>query len=498
MGNLISKQKQSIDNHQIGGGDTYIYDGKNYDTYYEAYEDWIKNNPVIEPIGELIQSLPNSYGWSYDKAYADWVINNPVRKQMKEPFQFSQFGWYYQGNRYEHPYQLPEHGLDKLNKRQLPIKIPIKIPIEVTNIDNNYSINLMWINKQLNTNQKYIFVLEDDSLKELQDKYLNFINDWCIKNPNIIIKVWYNSNTTTQRSIQNTRDAMDKSYPNNKNYDFVDLMSIKSIRDANDKQLQNEYISLYFKTDLFRIMVAYDDIANSGINNSIFANINMPAITKDELFDKNTIENLNFYGTVMSCNLSENCGTLGFENSFFIIANKPNTRILESVHFYIKLLINIITQFIKYVMSKTSNIQLIKKFINELSSQLVYDLYPLLFLHNYIIRGFIAYKDDNGKEIRGMVDNIYIDKHIINAIGKISRSRIRIDTDDILKVERDTIPDEFLEEIKNPHYTEQGYGISTLWIIIPTKNIEQPASRKQYSQFEGNLPAAHKNKITEF
>ena len=349
-----------------------------------------------------------------------------------------------------------------------------------------YTINFMWINRSKDPTQLYLFPTngknsEEEQKKELFDKYLNNIIEWGKKHDRIII--WYDGTTTTHESADNTELAI-IDLPN---ISFRNCTGITSFIETKktyihviSKELVNR--SIYFKTDLYRIMVGLYDILNKPDNYyHVFANLNMPPLSKEDLFDKKTLDDLSFYGTVLSCNLSEyDCGWLGFENSFFIMANISRTEIVKSYTFFVDVLIMLFRNGIKHLKNTKNPRQAFLMFDQKLD-QMVYDLYPILFLHNYIKRGFIKYMDDK-KIITDVLDMKNIMGIIHSQYPKYS-DIIKLDLGDI------EILNGFDEKIKSNF----GYSLNKPWFKIPTKPILQPVARRQYSMMEfiGNTPKSY-------
>ena len=344
-----------------------------------------------------------------------------------------------------------------------------------------YTINFMWLNRTKDDIQRYVFPTNsEDSIEiqrdELFTKYLNNIIEWSTKHSRI--NIYYDGSTTSKTSVDNTK----KEISNILNIKFIDCLEIPYIKMIH-KELND--ISIYFKTDLYRIMVGLFDIEVHPDNYyHVFANLNMP-IQETELFDEETLKTLSFHGTVLSCNLSEsNCGTLGYENSFFIMANIKDTNIVDSYYFFIYILITILKLEITDWIDKRKTLPELN--INDLNNrldQLVYDLYPILFIDNYIKRELITYAKDSKKDI---TDVLNIDKIKGKKLSRYINSNNIIVFDCSEKVVINDI-------IKHDH------NWNYLGIKIPTKKIKQPLASRKYSmsKFIGNLPASLQSTVDD-
>jgi hypothetical protein len=64
----------------------------------------------------------------------------------------------------------------------------------------NYSINLMWINKILDKEQKFIHPSNEE--------FVSIICQWAVLNKNSEINVWYDSELSSAEAVKNTDEAI--------------------------------------------------------------------------------------------------------------------------------------------------------------------------------------------------------------------------------------------------------------------------------------------------
>ncbi len=181
-----------------------------------------------------------------------------------------------------------------------------------------YSINLMWINRQLQKDQRYVYPSGGDDGK----KFLNTIVAWAQKNPTSIIHIWFDSSTTTQEAVKNTQEAFNREAA--KFGKDVAKLELRDIRDLtvvrNNQDVFSSDIPVYLRADLLRAVLAEEILQQDKHFYFVYADFDVKPLSKTELFDTKTLENLKKYHFVMA---HEN-NTLGFENSFQIFTYDEN------------------------------------------------------------------------------------------------------------------------------------------------------------------------------
>lgn len=151
--------------------------------------------------------------------------------------------------------------------------------------DHDYSINLMWINKDKKSTYPSDLSARLLSWKELHHN----------------INLWYD--TVPPKHI-----------------DGINLSDIRKLKIVQDNQhIFNENISVYFRVDMLRVAATIHHLDITGDKYFVYADFDMEPMNKQSLFDDETLTKLDNTGIV----LAEAKGTM-FENSFHIVANNPN------------------------------------------------------------------------------------------------------------------------------------------------------------------------------
>jgi hypothetical protein len=189
----------------------------------------------------------------------------------------------------------------------------------------NYNINLMWVNKEKNEEQK--FFCSNTEEKNYEKACLNPIIDWLDKADKASsLNIWYDSETTNKNAINKfIRDIKEKAEKNLKKLHLMDLRELPDVK--NNQDIFDMSMPIYFRVDLLRAIVA-DHLAKKADKEFVvYADLNIPSMDGDDLFDKETLVNLDKYGFVMAKNNAADLKN-NYENAFFII----NANNKELVH----------------------------------------------------------------------------------------------------------------------------------------------------------------------
>lgn len=186
------------------------------------------------------------------------------------------------------------------------------------------TINLMWINKDANFDQQYIFPEYNES--EPGVDYISYVLSWALNNPEkTIVQVWYDSAlvseesvTNTQKKIESFQESTDLSAP----IVLRDLRSLPFVQD--NIHVLSTILPVYFRSDLLRLIVLFDEVTRLGTSYAVYGDLDMPSITHEELFDEETLFILKKYGTIITG--SEEY----YENSFQILTHH-NKYFLEAL-----------------------------------------------------------------------------------------------------------------------------------------------------------------------
>lgn len=195
----------------------------------------------------------------------------------------------------------------------------------------DYAINLMWLYKKENTEEKFVFPdkYEKSDIKE-------DIHEWAEKNPSAPINFWYNSAKVSPEQIKNTEELFDNINKTLKRADENDI----ALKDVQSLKLVQEYpqiftnndIPIYFFTDSLRIEIAIEALkACPSTCYSVYADLSVQPMSETELFDDNTMMKLGKFGAIFAKGPKKGAlGTLNLEHIFHIVANnKP--KLLEAL-----------------------------------------------------------------------------------------------------------------------------------------------------------------------
>lgn len=191
----------------------------------------------------------------------------------------------------------------------------------------SYSINLMWINKEKSENQKFFCSSSADE-KEYEKLCVNPIVDWLNKSDkSSSINIWYDQETTNNSVVDKLKQ--DIQAKTQRNLDKLKFMNVRELPDVrNNEDVFGRNMPIYFRVDLLRAIVA-DYLAKSEAPEFVvYADLNIPAMEGQELFDQETKEKLAKFGFVMAQNNAADMVN-NFENAFFII-DARNANLLQA------------------------------------------------------------------------------------------------------------------------------------------------------------------------
>lgn len=197
----------------------------------------------------------------------------------------------------------------------------------------NYSINLMWIFKDKDPQEKYVFPVKYEN-KEIEP----VIKGWATKNTDAPIVFWYDSKQVSPDQISNSQDlfnSLNKTLERKPGKEIT-LRDVQTLAKAQEEpEVFSDRTPLYFRVDILRVMAAIPYIESCGDNKCFFvyADISVDPMSKAQLFDKKTTEKLAKYGALFAkgpTSLGVSLGTFGVEHIFHIISNnKP--KLLEAL-----------------------------------------------------------------------------------------------------------------------------------------------------------------------
>lgn len=188
-----------------------------------------------------------------------------------------------------------------------------------------YSVNLMWVNKSLNCDQKFIHPLNDE--QEMRKYFLDRIFAWArIGSRDSVVQVWYDSALVPSQAIANTKALIEKQ----RQVEDMTPILLKDVRSLKKVIANNEVFSnlfpVFFRVDLLRVIAAVQAVSTDETQYFVYADLDMNPLTKDQLFDIETMLNLKQFGTVMPRGTAQ----IGYENGFFILG-QDNAHLLEAM-----------------------------------------------------------------------------------------------------------------------------------------------------------------------
>lgn len=242
------------------------------------------------------------------------------------------------------------------------------------------SINVMWINERLKKDQLYIYPAQDE--KSMCKDLLDNVFSWALKNPGCMVNIWFDGELTSEGAVKNTKELIKK---RSREYSGVILVALRDIRALpqviEHPDVFSHEVPVYFRVDLLRSIMAVNMISTGEIFCFIYADLDMEPLSREEIFDFETIEKLQKYGIVMAPG-----EPYGFENGFQIISNHK-ANLLKSMKWTV-IELNIIRAYnaLKgdfYAFDGTKSNGLLKPL-----EQVVYDSYYGMFEYFYYLEKY--------------------------------------------------------------------------------------------------------------
>jgi|GEM_PF-2256524 len=236
-------------------------------------------------------------------------------------------------------------------------------PSDVPVAPNQYSVNLMWINKtKMSSDQEFLFgqgVTKKEQESDFQKRFIEPVSKWAKKNPGSIINIWVDSEMATQKAIERSQRALEAALEGTDHgtIQFRDVREMSVVQ--SNPQVFNEETAVYFRVDLLRAIAADHILKKKENQFFVYGDIDMEPLSGEELFDKRTMNFLNDYGCVFAKG-----GHLGFENGFQIF-NGNNRQFLDS---HKKVLIDL-------------SVEMAIEKPDKINEQQIYDTYPAVITH---------------------------------------------------------------------------------------------------------------------
>jgi hypothetical protein len=179
----------------------------------------------------------------------------------------------------------------------------------------SYTVNLEWINKKLDQDQRYIYPAKSE--KQLQEKFLDPLFRWSAITQGGSVNLWYDSAVTSAKAVENTQQLIDRHNKKNPEYAPIVLRDVRTLPIVKkNSEVFSDKMPIYFRVDLLRAIIAHHEASYGKRPYSVYADLDMYPISAPILFDERTTQKLRKYGIVMA-----HSGTMKYENGFQIISN---------------------------------------------------------------------------------------------------------------------------------------------------------------------------------
>lgn len=228
---------------------------------------------------------------------------------------------------------------------------------------DQYSINLMWINKnRMHEDQEFLFG-NGSSLKQREldfhSRFVKPVSKWARANPGSLINIWVDSEVATPQAIERSRIALESALEG-ASHGIIQFRDVRSMDVVCANPLAfSEKIPVYFRVDLLRAIAADYTLQNKETKFFVYGDIDMNPLSAKEIFDKRTVNFLNDFGFIMAKG-----GHLGFENGFQIL-NGNNSQFMES---HRKVIIDL-------------SVEMALERPDAIKEQQIYDTYPAMITH---------------------------------------------------------------------------------------------------------------------
>ncbi len=179
-----------------------------------------------------------------------------------------------------------------------------------------YTIMLMWLNKKLYPEQKYIH--PSDTQEEFEKNLGNHLIEWAHGNPRSSVQLWYDSALTPAQAITNTQAYIDTHHKKSTLAPITlqDIRSLPTVQ-KNDA-LFSDTVPVYFRADLSRV-IASIEVLKKTKRTCVYADVDIKPMPEKELFDTQTKQHLKDFGICMG-----RVPWARWENSFHMMEYRPN------------------------------------------------------------------------------------------------------------------------------------------------------------------------------
>jgi hypothetical protein len=238
----------------------------------------------------------------------------------------------------------------------------------------DYSLNLMWINQDLDRNGKYIFPAKNE--EELKNNFLMNIKKWASSmREESTIQLWYDSDFVYENASEETQKVLEKVLGDTSNrIVFRDVRDLEEVKEH--EKVFSETMPINFRFDLLRAMIAYHSLMDHENEYFVYADLDVTPLSEEDIFDEKTKKTLEDFGIVMARDYR-----LGFENAFQITSQDFD--LLKAIKkVLIDVSINQANSF--FEMNQGQNFSKSSESLN----QIVYDNYKTMFDYFYHLKGW--------------------------------------------------------------------------------------------------------------
>lgn len=196
----------------------------------------------------------------------------------------------------------------------------------------SYTINLMWISKDINNDNQYVFPSKLQNTDNTITDVLDTILKWAQLNPDAKVLFWYDEHFCRPAQISETRTLFDKFNNDLRRSEFNAIKAV-NLRDWIPEMDTFPIVfsanrPIYFRVDLLRLMVSLRQVKTASNRPfvSIYADLDVRPEAPDAMFKQKTVstnneealtELLTGSGLVM-----KRKGTERFENSFHMLSTE--------------------------------------------------------------------------------------------------------------------------------------------------------------------------------
>jgi hypothetical protein len=259
-------------------------------------------------------------------------------------------------------------------------------PSDIAIQPQQYSVNLMFINQgRIPSSQNFLFGKGSSQAERKQyfrDHFIKPVSKWAKASPDTTVNVWVDGEMATKTAIRKTKSDLSKKLIGKTHgpVKFRDIRTLDTVR--SHPEVFSEKMPVYFRVDLLRAIIADSILRIKETQFFVYGDLDMKALSLQELFDQKTVQLLNRWGFVMA----KKAGVLKYENGFQII-NGEHEALMDS---HRKTIIDM-------------NLQRAIQKPQEVDQQQVYDIYKMMMAHlleKEGSRGVLEFSDE--KELDGL------------------------------------------------------------------------------------------------